>query len=145
MSIINNIEESAKSVLKMKGIYVDNFSFKRFSFDEFVNSDPVVNVSREIQKIGENQYKVVLQIILSENDFYKLDITVVGLFAFEDNNKLDDETKSIFIFKNAVAILFPFLRSEVILLTSQPGFIPVIIPPINILELFKNSNEQPYE
>ena len=39
--------------------------------------------------------------------------------------------------KNAIAIMFPFLRSQVTLVTSQPNFRPIILPIININNLVK--------
>ena len=36
---------------------------------------------------------------------------------------------------NTVAIMFPFIRSQVTLLTSQPGMIPIILPAINTQKL----------
>ena len=38
---------------------------------------------------------------------------------------------------NAVAIMFPFLRSQISLLTTQPDMIPVVLPAININKLLK--------
>ena len=32
---------------------------------------------------------------------------------------------------NTVAIKFPFIRSQVTLLTSQPGMTPIVLPAIN--------------
>ena len=32
---------------------------------------------------------------------------------------------------NTVAIMFPFIRSQVTLLTTQPGMTPIVLPPIN--------------
>ncbi len=31
---------------------------------------------------------------------------------------------------NTVAIMFPFIRSQVTLLTTQPGMTPIVLPPI---------------
>ena len=30
-----------------------------------------------------------------------------------------------------VAIMFPFIRSQITLLTTQPGMTPIVLPPIN--------------
>jgi preprotein translocase subunit SecB len=40
-----------------------------------------------------------------------------------------------------VAILFPFVRSQISLITSQPGMMPVIIPAINVNALLDESEQ----
>ena len=40
--------------------------------------------------------------------------------------------------ENGVAILFPYLRSEITLLTTQPGFQPIVLPAVNIAKMFQN-------
>ena len=39
--------------------------------------------------------------------------------------------------KNALAIMFPYLRSQVTLITTQPNFKPIILPVVNINQLVK--------
>lgn len=41
--------------------------------------------------------------------------------------------------QNAVAIVMPYIRSEVSLLTAQPGLETVVLPPFNIVEMMNNS------
>lgn len=36
---------------------------------------------------------------------------------------------------NTVAIMFPFIRSQITLMTSQPGMQPIVLPPINATKL----------
>lgn len=59
--------------------------------------------------------------------------------VFELADTVPDEIKEDVIQKNTVAILFPYLRSEVTLITAQPDFIPIVIPPININALLENA------
>ena len=59
-------------------------------------------------------------------------------YFFEFRTKLEQEKKDIIITKNAVAILFPYLRSQVTRMTAQPDIEPVVIPAININALLKN-------
>ena len=44
--------------------------------------------------------------------------------------------------KNTVAIMFPFIRSQVSILTTQPGMIPIVMPPININALVEDMKKQ---
>ena len=55
-----------------------------------------------------------------------------GFFRLEEDSALG---KSL-LMTNTVAILFPYIRSQLTLLTSQPGFESVILPVMNINALF---------
>ena len=57
-----------------------------------------------------------------------------------DKNDIDEQTYEHLIKANTIAIIFPFIRSQVSLLTTQPGMMPVIIPPININALISEQN-----
>lgn len=63
---------------------------------------------------------------------------IIYAVFFEFRTKLEQEKKDIIITKNTVAILFPYLRSQVTLMTAQPDIEPVVIPAININALLKN-------
>ena len=39
--------------------------------------------------------------------------------------------------------MFPYLRSEVTLLTSQPGMVPIVLPPLNINNLMDKAEISP--
>ena len=43
--------------------------------------------------------------------------------------------------KNTVAILFPYIRSQISLMTTQPGMHPIIIPPMNIVSLINTQKK----
>jgi preprotein translocase subunit SecB len=52
----------------------------------------------------------------------------------EENDKL----KEALLHENAVAIMFPFLRSVIASLTTTANINPLILPVINIANTFKN-------
>ena len=49
-------------------------------------------------------------------------------FLFEADSY---EREKTIIEKNTIAIMFPFVRSQVSLLTTQPNMVPIVLPPIN--------------
>lgn len=65
-----------------------------------------------------------------------MSLNLEGLFKFDDG--LEDIEVDSFISVNAVAILFPYLRSVISNLTINCGVQPVILPTLNISEYFKN-------
>ena len=66
----------------------------------------------------------------------ELNIEIVGIFTSDYDEQDVDLIKSI-IQDNTTAILFPYLRSQISLVTTQPEFSPIILPPMNIAEMFK--------
>ena len=41
--------------------------------------------------------------------------------------------------KNTIAIMFPYIRSHISTITSQPGMMPIVLPPINIAAMLKDN------
>lgn len=72
----------------------------------------------------------------TKQDEYNIDISLSGFFRVE--GQVEDKTVQDLIKKNAVAILMPYLRSELTLLTAQPDTDSVVLPPFNINKMFGN-------
>ena len=68
---------------------------------------------------------------------YVFEISLTGYFSIEQSAELTEELKNALIAKNATAILMPYLRSEVSLLTAQPGMECVVMPVLNINNLLE--------
>ena len=79
-------------------------------------------------------YKVTVSVGINSNSVCNMNITMSGFFRLEEDSTLGKRLLQT----NAVAILFPYVRSQLTLLTSQPGFDPVILPVMNINALFAN-------
>lgn len=86
----------------------------------------------------KNTYKVTLVLKGTKQDEYNIVISLSGFFKVESQEKLDNKMVQDLINKNAVAILMPYLRSEVTLLTAQPDTDSVVLPPFNINKMFEN-------
>jgi preprotein translocase subunit SecB len=77
-----------------------------------------------------------------ENNYpFSLDIILAGKFLIE-NPKSDIEVKTL-MGKNAVAILFTYLRSLVSIITAIVS--PLILPPLNIAKLVEKRDVQDEE
>lgn len=46
-----------------------------------------------------------------------------------------DEENRTLIERNTIAIMFPYLRSYVSTLTTQPGMAPIVLPPMNVVAM----------
>ena len=70
-------------------------------------------------------------------DEYSFEISLTGFFTIEDDPNITQELKKDLVSKNAIAILMPYLRSEVSLLTAQPGVECVVLPAFNINKMLE--------
>lgn len=134
------IKNNTNSILKLKSIIVKEFSFERqLMFDS--NISPKVTLSKKIETNDNMDSCVSLSIKFFAETAYSLSLSIMGVFSVsdEDSQKIDI-SKETLLEKNAVSILFPYLRSQITLLTSQPSFQPIVLPPININALFDKEN-----
>ena len=116
-------------VLKLNALVFDDITFKRLG----MHSDNELEISFSVS-IGTNIAdqdikKVSVKVLGEKREEYSFEIQASGFFSFEGN------AEDSIIQQNAVAIVMPYIRSEVSLLTAQPGVEPVVIPPLNIAEM----------
>ena len=117
--------ERMKSDLKMKNLYFSKCLVERSTKVE--NGAYKADLHRSVNKTGEHLYDVELQLSIEKEDLSVL-VIAKAQFLYE----ADDYTMEESIVKNnTVAIMFPFIRSQVTLLTTQPGITPILLPPIN--------------
>lgn len=135
---MKEITNQNKSIMQLTNLYFKNISFSR----EKLNIDDNLKIffDHEIRK-NDNDTDVVLSVLINdENNALKLSVELVGTFAFSNLENVNKNLYDNLINKNAIAILFPYLRSQVTLITSQPNMTPIILPPININTLLKNDD-----
>lgn len=96
-------------------------------------------LSREITMLEDGCYLVDLEFEMivenAQNAAIKLKIEIEGRFSVDGDN---DET---FIYENATAILFPYLRALVSTITANANLPSLILPPINIAAFFKQQEQ----
>ena len=123
--------------LKLENMFFSKIEY--FREEDFQKTDYTIQFNREIKKSEENpqKYRVALEAnIKDKNGRMELNIEIVGIFISDYTEQDTDLIKSI-IQDNTTAILFPYLRSQISLVTTQPEFSPIILPPMNIVEMFK--------
>ncbi|SHM76980.1 Preprotein translocase subunit SecB [Anaerosporobacter mobilis DSM 15930] len=133
--------DNIESVLVLKKLVFDNISFNRIDF----KSDKDITFNFEIQygknKSVENEnsdaYRVTLKSTGCKEGEYTISISISGFFSFKIDEEIPEEVKEALISKNAVTILMPYLRSQISLLTAQPGVDSVVLPPLNINKLLE--------
>lgn len=122
------------SILNLQKLVFDRIEFDRKGFKN------TQELKFELQvQIGLNEddlYKVTLVLNGTKQDEYNVVISLSGFFRVE--GQVEDKIVRDLINKNAVAILMPYLRSELTLLTAQPDTDSVVLPPFNINKMFGN-------
>lgn len=119
-------------VLKLNALVFDTITFKRLGMHNDNELEISFAVSIGTSMNDSNIKKVSVRINGEKREEYNFEIQVSGFFVYEG-----DADDSI-IQQNAVAIVMPYIRSEVSLLTAQPGVDPVVLPPFNIADMMKN-------
>src|SRR5690625_1824610 len=76
---------------------------------------------------------------LKENSFY-IKTAVIGVFSLETQDDVEEGFKDTMYKKNALAILYPYVRSLISDLSSKGSLDPIRLPPINIAAMVENNN-----
>ena len=123
-------------VLKLNALVFDEIIFKRLG----MHSENELEVSFSVS-IGTNISdpdikKVSVKVIGEKKEEYTFEIQASGIFSYEG-----DANDSI-VRQNAVAIVMPYIRSEISLLTAQPGVEPIVLPPFNIVEMMSEGDRE---
>ena len=123
-----------KSDLKMENFHFVECSIIRNSVIE--NGPLLFDLEKEISELNNGGYNVTLTLtIAKEQGDLSVKVVASALF-FMDNS--DVELVRSIMETNTVAIMFPFIRSQVSLLTTQPGLTPIVLPPINTAKFKSN-------
>lgn len=132
------MDKNIKSVLELKRLVFDYISFKREGFSS--DAEFQLKLKSVISKKKyEELYRVELSLEGQKEGEYKIEIRLFGFFAFDESESIDEKLKNELLAKNAIAILMPYLRSEVSILTAQPGVESVVLPPFNINKLMESN------
>ncbi len=115
-------------------LFYNKIEFNRIGFLEKEELEPEQTVEQrvEINKEISQLYKITLTLHCEKKKEFKVEIELCGLFYIMANTEDDI---NIYL-NNAVAIMMPYLRNELTILTSQPDMKPIVMPVVN----FKNND-----
>lgn len=86
-------------------------------------------------------YKVTLILYAEKKDEYEIEISLSGFFNVNRGVANDNTDIIDLLSKNTVAILMPYIRSELSLLTAQPEMECIVMPPINVKAMIENARQ----
>ena len=113
-----NIKTDYESPLVLKNIIITEGHFKR-NEDSLENLELKVGVSHDVERLSEREYKITLELNVADPE-EKLSVFVKGMAIFETKQE-----NQMLIERNTLAIMFPYFRSYVSTLTTQPGMTPM--------------------
>ena len=123
--------ERVKSDLIMDDLYFPECWVKRSP--NIVSENLDVDIDKHIECIGGSKYEVTVNVSITKPS-KDLNVYVVAKATFSYDNS-DSKLVEQVIGANTVAIMFPFIRSQISLMTTQPDMPPVVLPPINTMKL----------
>lgn len=133
--------EQIKSVLQLERLSFEEISYSRKTDIVNTNIEYEMNFSRQIanHEDGKHHRVSLTANVWSKEGDIKLTVTVVGYFMCECE---DTNLKQHLIAYNTIAILFPYIRSQITLITTQPDIPPVILPAVNVVSLFQETDNK---
>ena len=123
-----NIKTDYESPLVLKNIIITEGHFKR-NEDSLENLELKVGVSHDVERLSEREYKITLELNVADPE-EKLSVFVKGMAIFETKQE-----NQMLIERNTLAIMFPYFRSYVSTITTQPGMTPIVLPAMNIMTM----------
>ncbi|MDK0942049.1 protein-export chaperone SecB [Clostridium perfringens] len=124
-----------KSKLNFKEYIVNNIEFNNNL--NFLDGPVTIDfdIDSEVNFINETEFLLGLQIEVfreaEKNNYpFNFKAEIIGSFEIDTD---DQEEKENLAEKNAVAILFPYVRALISTYTSISNVQPIILPPINVV------------
>lgn len=133
---------SIKSSLILNKLIFDKIEFKRLGFKNSNKIEYELETRLANNKDNNDVYRVTLVLSGEKKQEYIFTISLTGYFTFDEKEQLTERIKTTLITKNTVAILMPYLRSQVSLLTAQPEVDCIVLPPFNINRLIEEKEIQ---
>ena len=123
------------SPLQLQKMVFEKIEFNRIGYKN--ENPPKFNIeSNFMQSTNDsNLFKVELLMKCLKEEEYDFEIKLVGFFSFSSYDEIDESDRDVLISRNSVAILMPYMRSQISLLTAQPETDCIVLPPLNINEL----------
>ena len=130
MQSINEVS----SVLQLKDLQVRKCSFELKS-NEITEMD--INLEFQVQtkvNISNDDEHIILLNVMISNDSneFELHVKYKGVFSLPGSKSINAELRRTLLTRNTLAIMFPYIRSQISLLTTAPGIAPMMIPILNI-------------
>lgn len=95
-----------------------------------------VQFEHQLTKLDQEQYEVFLSTTVSDvNETIYVNVKGRSIFSTKQENK-------DLLEKNTIAIMFPYIRSYISSITTQPGMTPIVLPAMNIVAMINDQKTE---
>ncbi len=118
---------------------IKEYKFEKFSLNLSNHSDKELDIKFETSgRFNQSTAEFELEfrsMIFSKGNESNLfvDVTCTGLFGFENVSNIEEIPD--FFYRNSIALLFPYLRAYISIVTTQANVPGVILPTYNLSSL----------
>lgn len=131
---------TTRASLQFFGYHVDKMVFN--AKPNFNSEDTQIELqpsfSRTIQQINADEYEVTIGVELKQNNLpFIAELAITGKFKYDGSLDADKMLKI-----NAVAIMYPYVRATLSMMTTLAAVPPVIIPTINLAQMFEKEDAE---
>jgi len=130
--------------IKVVKQYIKNLSIKVPNSPQvFINNqnkpDIEIAIDLDAKKISDFAYEVILQIKINANGgrLFECSTNYAGIFTLKNNDENFEEKLLV----DCPNLLFPFCRNIISNLTSDAGFAPLMLDPIDFESLYLKRKE----
>ncbi len=147
-----NSEPQEKPVFRMQKMYTKDLSFENpnapavYITPQKLEPSVEVNLQLNNKKIDDDHWEVLLKItakISTKGDDSKvmfiLEIEHAGIFLLKN---IPEEHMPMILGVDCPTLLFPFTRQIVSQVSTDGGFAPFLMEPVNFMALFQNSQKK---
>lgn len=125
--------------------YIKDLSFEVpnapsiFTNEELSEPDVNINVNTGVDKVGDNEFAVEIQIqadvkTKSGEQVYLLELVYGGVAHVSG---LEEDQMAPIIMIEVPRLLFPFARNIISKTTGEGGFVPLLMQPIDFVDLYQ--------
>ena len=144
MSNQNNPQAQASQKFRLNGLYVKDISFENphapaiFMQAAQNQSKMGVNIDVSIKHLEETSYEVALRVTTKAEEngktIFLVEVLHGGIFTI--NPALPQESHHRILLVDCAATIYPFARRIISDLTTEGGFPPVLLEPINFEAMY---------
>ena len=126
------VRSKYESPLVLEKIEIVESSFRKKT-DSLDSLELGVQVERNLTKLDDGLFEVLLETTVSDEE-EKVFVNVKAVFSTRQEN-MD------ILEKNTIAIMFPYIRSYISSITTQPGMSPIVLPAMNIVAMVNDQKK----
>ncbi len=144
-------EKAATPIFRMQKMYTKDLSFENPNAPAVYitpqKQEPAVEVNLQLKntKMDDDHWEVAIQItakITSKEDdktMFILEVEHAGVFLLKN---IPEEHIQMVLGVDCPTLLFPFTRQIVSQVSTDGGFAPFLMEPVNFMALFQNSQKK---